>query len=429
MKNLKRKAYQRRSRWLRPGIGIKRWIALGVAGMTLIVLALAGALRIVEQDSLARYRLPIYLASAGTVLFLTAICILIAKLWRLPAQKGGMGANVRWTDVLFNEAVLDKGPKITALGGGTGMSTLLRGLKNITSHLTAVVTVADDGGNSGQLRDDLGILPPGDIRNCMVALCEAEPAMEQLLQYRFPEGALKGQCMGNLLLAAMNDIAGGFLESVEQMQNVLAVHGRILPVSLDHLTLMARMSGGEVVSGESQVGHGQSAFGGRIDRVWLDPAECKALPEALSSIRKADILVLGPGSLYTSILPNLLVPGVVEAIHRSNALKIYVANLMTQGGETEGYTVEQHMQALLDHVGPGLVDVVLVNNQTELPRDVRARYEEENAQPASYDIQALEAMGVRVVERDLLKGENGRVRHSFSRLALAIRDIYLEERG
>ena len=241
------------------------------------------------------------------------------------------------------------GPKVAVIGGGHGLATMLRGLKQYTENLAAIVTVADDGGGSGMLRQDLGMPPPGDIRNCMEALANTEPVMRELLHYRFTEGSLAGQSFGNLFLAAMNGISDSFDQAVSRMSEVLAITGRVLPVTTADVQLEAEFENGASVVGESKIFYCKKKEDCRIRQVRLIPAHPKALPAALAAIREADMIILGPGSLYTSIIPNLLVDGIVEAIQDSDALKIYVCNVMTQEGETEGYTVSDHISALFHH--------------------------------------------------------------------------------
>jgi uncharacterized cofD-like protein len=349
----------------------------------------------------------------------------VRKVVRLPA---GPAARQTVSDRLYAVNVLQKGPNIVAIGGGSGLSTLLRGLKQVSSNLTAIVTVADDGGGSGMLRDDLGMLPPGDIRNCILALSEAEPVMEHLLQYRFPEGQLKGQSFGNLFLAAMAGTSGGFLEGIRSVSDILNVEGRVLPVTLDDVTLQARLRSGEVVSGESNIGMSQKTRGSRIERLWLQPADCTPLAEALEAIAAAELLIIGPGSLYTSLLPNLLVPGVAEAIRRSKAPKVYILNLMTQPGETEGFGAADHLKALESHCGSGLVTHVLANNDFALPADLLERYRADGAAPIATQRAELETMGYRVWERPLLKVSGDKIRHSYPGLAAAILEIHRAQR-
>ncbi len=303
------------------------------------------------------------------------------------------------------------GPRVVALGGGTGLSVLLRGLKKKTHRITAVVTVADDGGSSGRLRDEMGMLPPGDIRACLVALADAEPLMRRLFQYRFTHGeGLQGHTFGNLFIAAMTEITGDFQEALRLSSRVLAVKGRVLPATLESVVLRATMDDGSIVQGESAI----SGKGGVVRRVCLEPPS-GPLPETLDAISEADVIVIGPGSLYTSILPALLVEGIAEAISRSSAVKIYVCNIMTQSGETLGYTATDHVRAIQEHVGRGITQCVIVND-TELPPGTRERYRAETSEPVAVDTEALRALGLQVVRGDLAhKGELAR--HNPERLA------------
>lgn len=312
--------------------------------------------------------------------------------------------------------VTDK--KVVAIGGGTGLSTMLRGLKLYTKSLTAVVTVADDGGSSGMLRNDLGMLPPGDIRNCIVALADIEPIMYKLLNYRFTEGALAGHSFGNLFLAALNGISGGFDEAVSTMSSVLAVVGRVLPVTTENITLSAVLDSGEIINGESSIGH-RDVSRGKIDRVFLNPEKPQALGDVLRAIREAEIIVLGPGSLYTSIIPNLLVDGVADAIKNSSAVKIYVCNIMTQSGETDGYTVSDHLAAIERHSFEGIVDFVIANN-APVPESLAKAYSEENAYTVQLDEDSFKDKKTTLVQGNLLLVKNEQIRHNFSRLARAI---------
>ena len=315
------------------------------------------------------------------------------------------------------------GPKIVAIGGGHGLSTMLRGLKKHTSNLTAIVTVADDGGGSGVLRQDLGMPPPGDIRNCMQALANVEPVMEQLLGYRFTEGSLTGQAFGNLLLAALNGISDSFDQAVTRMSEVLAISGRILPVTNADVQLEAIFENGSRVLGESKIFRFKKDQDCRIRNVRLLPEHSPALPQAIEALDEADLILLGPGSLYTSVIPNLLVDGIVEAICRSNALKIYVCNIMTQDGETEGMTASDHVRALLAHGAPGLLDLCLTNSAAVRP-GLLERYKEEDAAPIVVDREVIEAMGVEVLERPLASETSDYARHSSERLAKTILEIY-----
>ena len=308
------------------------------------------------------------------------------------------------------------GPRVAVIGGGHGLANMLRGLKQYTENLAAVVTVADDGGGSGMLRQDLGMPPPGDIRNCMEALANTEPVMRQLLSYRVTEGSMAGQSFGNIFLAALNGISPSFDVAVSRMSQVLAITGRVLPVTTADVRLEAEFENGASVVGESKIFYCKKKEDCRIRQVRLLPEHPKALPEALTAIREADMIVLGPGSLYTSIIPNLLVDGVAEAIQASDALKIYVCNVMTQEGETEGYTVSDHIAALFAHSVPGLFDLCLTNS-SPIPRDVAARYAREGAEPLYCDRDKCAALGVEVVDRPIATVEKGFVRHHPDHLA------------
>ena len=326
-------------------------------------------------------------------------------------------------DTIPNLHQWERGPKITAIGGGTGLSTMLRGLKKYTKNLTAVVTVADDGGGSGVLRRDIGMPPPGDIRHCMESLANVEPIMERLLTYRFQEGSLAGQSFGNLILAALNGVTGSFEEAVAQMSQVLAITGRILPVTSADVQLEAVFENGARVVGESKISSFKKEQDCRIAHVALLPERPAALPAALQAIREADLILMGPGSLYTSVIPNLLVEGVVEAICRSEALKIYVCNIMTQEGETEGYTAADHVDALLSHGAPGLVDLCLANSAPVRPGLVE-KYREEDAAPILVDRERIRAMGLELEEYPVASEGGDYARHDPDRLATAVLDVY-----
>lgn len=318
-----------------------------------------------------------------------------------------------------------QGPHIVAIGGGTGLSTMLRGLKKYTKNLTAIVTVSDDGGGSGMLRRDIGMLPPGDIRHCMESLANTEPVMQQLLTYRFESGTLRGQCFGNLLLAALNGVTGSFDEAVRSMGQVLAISGTVIPVTTTDVRLTATFENGAYVVGESNIFGFKKQQDCRIDHVELLPAHPKALPDALDAIAAADLILLGPGSLYTSIIPNLLVDGVAEAIAASDAQKIYVCNIMTQDGETEGYTAADHLEALQRHGREGIVDLCLANN-APIPCELAARYSEEDAELLRIDRERIAALGIALAEYPLLSAQGGYARHDPELLARAVMELYRE---
>lgn len=314
-------------------------------------------------------------------------------------------------------------PRIAVLGGGTGLSSMLRGLKTRSDNITAIVTVTDDGGGSGVLRRELKMPPPGDIRNCIQALANAEPVMQEVLNYRFREGTLAGQSLGNLVLAALYDMSPTFDRAVAAMSQVLAITGQVLPVTNENLVLQARFSDGAVICGETAITHYKRITDAVIDRVMLDPPRPPALPEVLEAIREADMIVLGPGSLYTSVIPNLLIEGVADAVCASNAVKVYVMNIMTQDGETEGYTAAHHVRALLRHGGENLFRHVLINDLS-IPDDIRRNYLRENAVPVTTDGAELRAMGLSPVFAPVAMWKGGLIRHDPPALADALMDLY-----
>ncbi len=315
------------------------------------------------------------------------------------------------------------GPRIVVIGGGTGLSTMLRGLKTYTENITAIVSVSDDGGGSGVLREDLGMLPPGDIRNCITALANTEPTMMELMNYRFPEGINKGQSFGNLFLAALNGITGSFEEAVTRMNEVLAVTGKVLPVTNANVNLVADFENGASVVGESKIAAKKKQQNCRIHKVRLEPERPKALPHAIDAILSADMIILGPGSLYTSIIPNLLVDGIVQALEQSKAPKIYVLNIMTQDGETEGYTAFDHLNALLQHSAPHLVDACIYNT-APVPDPIQARYKTEDAEPVEIDMQRFREAGVEMYGFPLIAGGSQLARHDPALLAQAVVNVF-----
>lgn len=366
-------------RWLVPGIRVKRWMLLVLGGVIVLGVGLALMLHefyVVEyangkfDETLSVISLRLLpgwlriLIIGGVGLLLTAIGI-----WELnrSLMRPYMLPGSHVVDKLTEYHRLERGPRIVAIGGGHGLSTLLRGLKEYTHHLTAVVTVADDGGSSGRLRASLGILPPGDIRNCLAALSRDEDLLAQLFRYRF-SGApdLDGHSFGNLFISALSDITGSFEMAVAESGRVLSVHGRVLPSTLHDVRLLADVRLPDVanevrVEGESRI----PEAAGVVRRVWLDPNDAPAFPPVIQSLLNADVIVVGPGSLYTSLLPNLLVRDLLGAMRASRALKVYVCNIVTQAGETQSYTCGDHLGALEEHVGEDLFDVVLCNDNYE----------------------------------------------------------------
>jgi uncharacterized cofD-like protein len=315
-------------------------------------------------------------------------------------------------------------PRVVVIGGGTGLSVMLRGLKEKDLHITAIVTVADDGGSSGVLRSELQILPPGDIRNVITALADVEPLLSQMLRYRFKSGSgLAGHSLGNLILAAMKDITGNFVDGIKELSRVLAVRGRVLPASETATILKAEMSDGTIVTGESQI----PLAHGTIKRVFIEPANVEPLAEALEAIAEADAIVVGPGSLFTSILPNLLVPGIADAIIASQAVKIYVCNVMTQPGETDGFAVSDHVQAIVNHVNHPMFDYIIVNNG-DIPGDIEDKYTAQGARAVQFDRTEVEKHGYRIIADKLFTFQTY-LRHDAVRLSKRINQIIQDHIG
>ncbi|MGE5554605.1 MAG: gluconeogenesis factor YvcK family protein [Betaproteobacteria bacterium] len=396
-------------KWLYPGMKIKRWLFLAIFGTVVMAAGLAAFFPVRPQAALF-----------SLALVFGGLTLAVIGLWRLTGSLvGALRPGQEREDLakaVFLRRRQERGPRVVGIGGGTGMATLLRGLKLHTDHLAAIVTVADDGGSSGRLRAEMGVLPPGDVRMCLVALADTEPLMERLFQYRFRQAGegLSGHNFGNLFIAALTAITGDFEEAIKESSKVLAVRGQVLPSTLADVVLQAELTDGRVIAGESEITRAR----GHIRRVFLTPRTPPALPEALGALAAADVIVLGPGSLYTSVLPNLLVEGVAEAIRHSPAVKIYVCNVMTQPGETDGYTVSDHVKAIVDHAGAGLIDYVLVNTRPVPPHLLR-KYQEQGAAPVVFDADRLAQMGVTAVTADLASLTD-LVRHEPERLAQAI---------
>lgn len=404
----------KRLRWLYPGMGVKRWLALNLAGTVLVTL---GVIFLYRQsfDRLFHYMpLPNWLAAVlliviGFGMMVTGLRQALTTVLK-EVRRDDEGSVV---DLIYKRRYLQRGPKIVVIGGGTGLSTLLKGLKEYTSNLTAIVTVTDDGGSSGRLRNEYGVLPPGDIRNCLVALADRESLMEKVLQYRFTAGAMAGHSLGNLFIVALSDLTGNFYSGVKALSEVLAIRGQVLPSTLQNVAVGAEFADGSMVQGESSV----AATGKKIKQLFLEPADCQPLPEALRAIEEADAILLGPGSLYTSVIPNLLVGGIPEAIKKSKALKVYICNVMTQPGETKNYSASEHLQAVHQHGGK-LVDYILVNTG-DIPKPLQKKYRQQDARPVQVDVAKIKALGVKPVKANLVL-ESDLVRHHPQRLAQAI---------
>lgn len=325
----------------------------------------------------------------------------------------------------LKDIVKVRNPKVVAIGGGTGLSVILRGLKKYTDNLTAIVTVGDDGGGSGKLREELGILPPGDIRSCILALADDENVMQELFNYRFPGGAMAGQSFGNLFLAAMNGISHDFYDAVRRTSDVLQIKGAVLPVTLSQMVLMATLKNGDIIEGESSIPKAALEQNSPISQMFLKQDDTKPLPETIEAIKNADMIVLGPGSLYTSVIPNLLVKDVARAIFDSRARRFYICNIMTQPGETDGYTQEDHIRAIEEHLdqAEGRIFDYVVANIGNLPKSIEEKYQkcESTVVETKSPIEQYE-----YILDDYVVMENGFVRHDADLLARRIFETYIK---
>ena len=395
------------------GLGVKRWLLVGAFGIAICSIGPAIVIKSLFSLHLPNL-LPWYFE--GLLLGTVGVAVILVSMYGLYRSIGPVlfaSASIdTLADTIYTRRYRGRGPRVAAIGGGTGLSVLLRGFKAYTDNLSAIVTVADDGGSSGRLRRELGILPPGDFRNCLVAMSDDESLVGELFQYRFDQGdGLEGHSFGNLFIAAMSNVTGSFEQAISESSRVLAVHGQILPATVANLSLSARLKDGTVVRGESSI----TERGGTIDRVLIEPANVEAHPPALEAIRQAQLIVIGPGSLYTSILPNLLVSGVARAVADSNAVKIYVCNVATEKGESEGYAVEDHVAALQSHTAPAIADYVLANESlVEL-------FPPFLGQPVASDGRQMEH--VRLIGGDLVDPSRP-VRHDSAKLAQAVMDVY-----
>jgi uncharacterized cofD-like protein len=405
-------------RWAYPGLGVKRWLIVVIIGILLLVngvdryLVAEGAGINANEwvDSfVSDYFPPAYLSWIFALLGIALIFFGIRQWLMAILRASASGGKENIIDTLM-EMRLQQGYKVVAVGGGTGLSTLLRGLKRKTSNLTAVVTVSDDGGSSGRLQKELGVLPPGDVRNCLVALADDEAMVTDLFKYRFSEGeGLSGHSFGNLFLAAMSGITGNFDRAIKESSRVLNIKGRVLPSTLGIVRLCARLEDGSVVEGESNI----SKSGQRIKEVFFDPPYAAPLAEVIAAIAEADAIVLGPGSLFTSIVPNLLVDRIAHAIATSPAVKIYVCNVMTQPGETDGMTASDHVKALMENAGAKICDYAIVND--EPPSKLREAYAKEGQIPVTADVDRIRELAVTPVRAQMIS-ETVNVRHDPEKL-------------
>jgi len=405
-------------KWFYPGMRVKRWVSMCILGLTLILLVALSAISDFSRTSVLLASFATALLFVGLFLVITAIKNMLRTFVRVlgPTKESDV------VNIFFQRRQarqLERGPRVVVIGGGTGLSTLLKGIKNYTNNITAIVTVTDTGGSSGRLRNELDIIPPGDIRNCLVALADQEPLMSQLFQYRFEDGSgLKGHSFGNLFITALSKVTGDFDQAVKESSKILAIRGSVIPSTLEKVQLVAEFEDGTTAEGETNICDARK----KIKRLRLKPLECSATRDAVEAIQNADLIIMGPGSLYTSVLPNLLIKEILSEILLSHAPKMYVANVMTQRGETEGYTLSDHINVLHAHTDRQVVDTCFVN-QSLIPKPALERYIKDNAVPVVTDIKNLNQHNIEVVYGDLAK-VGDYVRHDSDRLAKLIFDYY-----
>jgi len=407
----------RRLKWLYPGMKIKRWIFTSGSGVLLVAI---GSIVWMLKGFTGSRIIGISVVVLGSLIVIYGMKRMLKSFVAvfLPQREKEL------VDIMYHYRQLEKGPKVVVIGGGTGLSTILHGLKEHTSNITAIVTVADDGGSSGRLREQFDILPPGDIRNCLVALADAEPLMQELFQFRFgDESELKGHSFGNLFITAMCKVTGDFEKAIKESSKVLAIRGSVIPSTFEKVKLVAEYQNGQKATGETKIAKQNAP----IKRVYLDPLHCKASKESFEAIGEADIIILGPGSLYTSIIPNLLVDGITEKIAESKAQKVYICNVMTQAGETDNYTASDHMNAIIAHTRPDIINYCVVNTGKVL-KELLKKYEEEGAYPVVADSDKITENGYNVIEGDVVNIQNY-VRHDARKLSKIIIDLTLKTKG
>lgn len=405
-------------KWFYPGMGVKRWIILCVLGLSFLVVVALSAVKSLTEVSIFLASLSMGLLIFGIFLVVVGIKNILGIFVRtLAPHREGDLVNVVYRR--RQERALELAPRVVVVGGGTGLSTLLSGIKKFTKNITAIVTVTDTGGSSGRLRDELDMPPPGDIRNCLVALADSEQLFADLFQYRFEDGSgLKGHSFGNLFIAALSKVTGNFDRAIKESSKVLAIRGRVIPSTLEKVGLIAEFEDGTTAEGETSIVAARKP----IRRIRLNPPRCAATPEAMDAIDNADLIILGPGSLYTSVLPNLLISGIRERILNSPAYKAYVINVMTQPGETDGFSMSRHLEVLVEHTNPKIVDGCFANTET-IPEELIRKYARTHSAPVILDRSIVEGRGIKVFADDLIKVD-GQVRHDPDKLARFIFETY-----
>ena len=401
-------------KWFYPGMRVKRWVGLLVFAVALV--ALSSARFFIEESFFSR-ALYILVTLLGVFLGVLGLRNILSSFINVFVP----GGDKELVDMIYRKRYLEKGPRIVTVGGGTGLSVLLQGLKEYTSNIAAVVTVADDGGSSGRIRQQFDILPPGDIRNCLVALADAPTLMQELFQFRFDSSSeLSGHSFGNLFITVMTKLTGDFEKAVKESSKVLAIRGQVIPSTLNKISLVAKYKDGSIQEGETAIPNKKR----QIASIDLSPPDIQGTPDAIKAISEAQAIILGPGSLYTSVIPNLLIKEIREAILASSALKIYISNVMTQPGETDGYTAYEHIKAIIEHSSPRIIDYCVVNSRL-ISQELLEKYQQDNSFPVLIDIDKIRHAGYRVIEGDLVNSLDY-VRHDSGKLAKIVIDLIQE---
>ena len=401
-------------KWFYPGMRVKRWVGLLVFAVALV--ALSSARFFIEESFFSR-ALYILVTLLGVFLGVLGLRNILSSFINVFVP----GGDKELVDMIYRKRYLEKGPRIVTVGGGTGLSVLLQGLKEYTSNIAAVVTVADDGGSSGRIRQQFDILPPGDIRNCLVALADAPTLMQELFQFRFDSSSeLSGHSFGNLFITVMTKLTGDFEKAVKESSKVLAIRGQVIPSTLNKISLVAKYKDGSTQEGETAIPNKKR----QITNIYLNPPDIQGTPDAIKAISEAQAIILGPGSLYTSVIPNLLIKEIREAILASSALKIYISNVMTQPGETDGYTAYEHIKAIIEHSSPRIIDYCVVNSRL-ISQELLEKYQQDNSFPVLIDIDKIRHAGYRVIEGDLVNSLDY-VRHDSGKLAKIVIDLIQE---
>ena len=414
--------------WLRPGVKVKRYIFLQIISISALVYALS---TLFTRDNLALRTLIAYIALITISLFLTIYSFILAQRSVLMATLRGMaykGQNVDIRRLLYTESVLKKGPKVVIIGGGTGLSNILSGLKEYTSNITSIVSTFDDGGSTGKLMEQMDILPPGDIRKSIIALSEAGPVMESLLSYRFSEGKVDNHSLGNLFIAAMTEITGSFPEAIQKMADIFNVRGKILPVTIGKAKLCAGLENGEIVVGEANIRPRVLESKSKIKQIFLKDGEVMPADGVIDSIRNADVIVIGPGSLYTSVACNFLVNELGKAVIQSKAKKIFISNLMNEPGETLGYTLAKHVNEIERYIGRHVIDYCICNNG-EITTEMIKDFNQGKSTPVTLDLDNIQNRAISVVQEDLVVTAPNRILHDSNRVAEIIIEIAKRKTG